>query len=189
MPDDPRADPRDIELMALREQVAQLQARLAQLEQLADTDVLAPVLNRRAFVREIDRTIAAVARYGAPASLIYFDLNGFKLVNDRYGHAAGDAVLTAVAERLVVRVRRADVVGRMGGDEFAVILGQADARSAGAKAAGLAHAISSEPVRFEGAVIPIAASWGVCEIDPDGSPESVLAKADAAMFLRKPESR
>ena len=177
------------ELKALRAQVAQLQAKLARTEQLADTDVLAPVLNRRAFVREVERVIAAVTRYGVVASLIYFDLDGFKAVNDRYGHAAGDAVLTAAAQRLLARVRRADIVGRLGGDEFAVILGRADARHASVKAADLAHAISAEPVRFEDAVIAITASWGVSEIIPGRSAASTLAKADAAMFLRKPEHR
>ena len=188
-PGAPAAGGADGELEALRAQVAELQAKLARAEQLADTDVLAPVLNRRAFVREIERAIAGVARYGVAASLIYFDLDGFKAVNDRYGHAAGDAVLTAAAERLLTRVRRSDIVGRMGGDEFAVILGQADTRRAAAKAAELAHAIAAEPVSFEGVVMKVTASWGVCEIARDGSAESTLAKADAAMFLRKKPDR
>ena len=174
------------EIDALREQIAELEARLARAEQLADTDVLAPVLNRRAFIRELDRATAAVARYGVPASLIFFDLDGFKAVNDRYGHAAGDSVLTAVAERLLAKVRRSDIVGRLGGDEFAVILGQADAQRAGGRARDLAAIISAAPAPADGAQVWIKASWGVCEITPDRSAEQILAVADAAMFLRKP---
>lgn len=183
----PSAVASDQELEALREQIATLEAKLALAEQLADTDVLAPVLNRRAFIRELDRAIAGVARYGVPASLIFFDLDGFKAVNDRYGHAAGDLALTAVAERLLAKVRRSDIVGRLGGDEFAVILGQADAQRAGARARDLAATISAEPAPVHGSEVWIKASWGVCEITPDRSAEQILAVADAAMFLRKPD--
>jgi len=186
-PGAPSAPARAQEIDVLRERIAELEARLAHAEQLADTDVLAPVLNRRAFIRELDRTIAGVARYGVPASLIFFDLDGFKAVNDRYGHAAGDAALTAVAERLLSKVRRSDIVGRLGGDEFAVILGQADAQRASTRARELATTIGSEPAPLGGVELWITASWGVCEITPDHSAEQILAVADAAMFLRKPD--
>src|SRR4051794_41410327 len=106
----------------LRAELLALRARLAEAEGLADRDALTPLLNRRALMRELARTLAAVERYGRPASLVYFDLDGLKAINDRFGHAAGDAVLRAVAQRLIGHVRASDVAGRMGGDEFAVIL-------------------------------------------------------------------
>ena len=174
------------ELTALRAQVAELQAKLARAEQLADTDVLAPVLNRRAFVREIERAIAAVARYGTAASLIYFDLDGFKAVNDRYGHAAGDAVLIAVAERLIADVREADIVGRIGGDEFAILLQHADLNGANIKASALALTVSSAPIRFDGHDIPVSVTFGVRQVGAVDSAEQALSEADAAMYLRKP---
>ena len=136
------------EIDDLRGEVSRLKARLAEAEELADRDALTPVLNRRAFVRELGRIRTFAQRYGSPASLVYFDIDGFKGVNDRYGHAAGDAALQAVAARLAANVRESDIVGRMGGDEFAVILVQADAATAEAKAKSLAAAIETTPIRF-----------------------------------------
>ena len=172
----------------LRREVALLKAKLAEAEGLADADVLAPVLNRRAFVRELKRAIAAVKRYGEPASVLYFDLDGFKAVNDRHGHAAGDAALKAVAERLSASVRTSDVVARLGGDEFAVILTRADGPAARAKADLLAAALAA-PVLFGGAEIRVEASCGVRELVGEDVPEAALAEADAAMFANKPGRR
>ncbi len=175
------------EVADLRAEVLVLQSRLAKAEELADADVLTPVLNRRAFVRELNRTLAAAARYGAKACLLYFDLDGFKAVNDRFGHEAGDKALTFVAECLLANTRRSDVVGRMGGDEFAVILAHTNDASARAKAARLTAAIQAEPVRIDGHSFVVQASCGVRMIDAPATAEKLLAQADAAMFLRKPE--
>src|SRR4051794_32728089 len=103
------------EIEALRQEVAELRRRLAAAGKLADVDALAPVLNRRAFLRELERALDYLSRYGGQACLLYFDLDGFKGVNDRFGHAAGDEALKAVASRLLARVRRSDLVGRLGG--------------------------------------------------------------------------
>ena len=173
------------ELEDLRGEVARLKARLEEAEELADMDVLTPALNRRALMREVQRIGAFARRYGSPASLLYFDLDHFKQVNDRFGHAAGDEALKAVAARLKSLVRASDVVARMGGDEFAVILAQADQNVAEAKAASLAAAIEAEPVRFGEWSAPLLLSWGVRQIDPDRSPDQLLAAADAAMYVRK----
>ena len=175
------------EVAALRAEVIVLQARLADAEELADADVLTPVLNRRAFVRELRRTLAVVARYGAKACLLYFDLDGFKGVNDRFGHEAGDKALTAVAECLLANTRKSDVVGRMGGDEFGVILAHTNEAAARAKAARLTAAIQAQPVQIDGHSFVVQASCGVRMIDATATAEKVLAQADAAMFLRKPE--
>ena len=179
-------DPSRQEVEALRQELAVLKARLGEAEELADADVLTPVLNRRAFVRELNRTIAHAARYGAKACLLYFDLDAFKAVNDRFGHLAGDKVLTMVAARLLAHTRKSDVVGRMGGDEFAVILAHTNEAAARTKAAGLVAAIQSAPVAFDGQDILVRVSCGVRMIDPAASADQTLAEADAAMFLRKP---
>ena len=169
----------------LRGEVARLKARLTEAESLADRDVLTPVLNRRALMRELNRIRTFAQRYGSPASLVYFDLTGFKAVNDRFGHAAGDAALQAVAQRLTAQVRESDVVGRMGGDEFAVILVQADVPTAQAKAASLAQVIERTPVEFGEWSAPLHLSWGVAAVTPEAEPEDIVAAADAAMYARK----
>ncbi len=173
----------------LRGQVASLERRLAEVELLADRDPLTPVLNRRAFVRELERVVAFCARYQAPASLVVFDLDAFKAVNDTQGHAAGDAALTTVARRLLDNVRASDVVGRLGGDEFAVILAQAEQGAAETKAASLVDRLEARPVAHEGQAIAIRLSAGVRAYSPGVDAAEWLAQADAAMFLRKGERR
>jgi diguanylate cyclase (GGDEF)-like protein len=173
------------EIEELRQEVSRLKARLTEAEGLADEDVLTPLLNRRAFVRELRRVLAFTQRYGGPASLIYFDLDGFKAVNDRFGHAAGDVALKTVAERLAGAVRESDIVGRLGGDEFAVILVHADQATALAKAASLAALVEDEPVSCGEWLTPVKISYGVGQIAADATAEQVLAEADAAMYARK----
>src|SRR6478752_9822450 len=125
------------EIDDLRGEVGRLKARLTETEGLADRDALTPLLNRRALIRELGRIRTFSQRYGAAASLVYFDMDDLKGVNDRFGHAAGDAAIKAVADRLLANVRESDIVGRMGGDEFAVILAQAERATAESKAAQL----------------------------------------------------
>ena len=136
-------------------------------------------------MRELGRGLAFIQRYGGPASLIYFDLDGFKAVNDRFGHAAGDTALGAVAERLAANVRESDIVGRLGGDEFGVILVHADLATAAAKAAALAQAIESAPAQCGEWLVPLKVSYGVRKVVPGLGPDQVLAAADAAMYARK----
>ena len=101
-------------------------ARITELETRIDVDPLTETLNRRGFERELKRSLAYVKRYGASAALIYLDLDEFKPINDRHGHAAGDAVLKAIAAALARNVRASDVVARIGGDEFVVLLWNVD---------------------------------------------------------------
>ncbi|WP_333586546.1 GGDEF domain-containing protein [Phenylobacterium sp.] len=175
------------EIDDLRGEVARLKAKLAEAEGLADRDPLTPLLNRRAFMRELARVQTFSRRYSSPASLIYFDLDDFKSINDRFGHAAGDAALKTIAERLTGLVRESDIVARMGGDEFAVLLVQATQRTAEAKAEALARTLESSPIQFGDWSAPIHLSYGVREIPAEGDAESIVAEADAAMFLRKRE--
>jgi len=169
-----------IELNDLRSEIQRLKSRLTEAETAADEDPLTTAKNRRAFIREVKRIAAFAQRYDAPASLVYFDLDDLKGINDRFGHAAGDAVLKAVAERLSHNIRESDIVGRMGGDEFAVLLVQADLPTARAKAEQLARL-----VQVGDWLTPIRVSWGVRQIDPDADPESLVTDADKAMFEMK----
>lgn len=173
------------EIDDLRGEVGRLKGRLSEVEALADRDVLTPLLNRRAFVRELHRVAAFAARYGSPASVAYFDLDGFKSVNDRFGHAAGDMALKAVADRLLANTRETDIVGRLGGDEFAVILVQTDLETANAKAERLRQVIQAMPVDLGDWSAPLRVSYGVRPVEAGADPETILAEADARMFVRK----
>ena len=175
----------DGRIAALTREVEALKAEVERLRLLADYDTLTPVLNRRAFVRELSRTIAYCRRYRAAAAVLYLDLDGFKQVNDRFGHPAGDAALVRVAELLTAQVRESDLVSRLGGDEFAVLLLQLDAQAAAAKAHALAEAIAQEPFCFDGQEFRLGGSFGVRAFDGHADAEAWLAEADAAMFVRK----
>lgn len=169
----------------LAAEVARLERRVAELERLADRDPLLPLLNRRAFVRELGRALAFQARYGGEAALVFFDVDGLKRINDAHGHAAGDAALAAVAQTLVEQVRETDVIGRLGGDEFAVIFTQAPRADAEAKAAALAASVAAQPLVHDGLLIPLSVAWGARVVEPGRTPAELLAEADAAMYLRK----
>src|SRR5581483_432225 len=98
------------EIDQLRRDLGDARSRIEFLERLADEDPLIPVANRRAFLREVTRMIGFTQRYGAPASIIYIDVNHLKSINDSYGHAAGDAALMQIGRTLVEQVRNSDVV-------------------------------------------------------------------------------
>ena len=175
------------EVDRLRQLATDRERRVAYLEQLADEDPLTPLLNRRAFVRELSRMIAFADRYGSPASVIYFDINGMKAINDTHGHAAGDAVLNHVADVLLHHSRTSDAVGRLGGDEFAVILAQADQQIADAKAADLSQRIAEAPLIWEGHEIKIQSAFGAFAFGRTDDAEAVLSAADRAMYQCKQE--
>ena len=173
------------EVQSLRDELDRAKRRMDHLEQLADQDPLTPVMNRRAFVREMSRIMAFAERYGAVSAVLYFDVNGLKEINDTHGHSAGDAVLSHVAETLVASVRSSDVVGRLGGDEFGVILAQADASGAVAKAESLALAISSSPLQWEGLEFNIEVAYGAHSLTPGQEAMDALNAADRAMYELK----
>ncbi len=177
------------EVQNLRHELQQARTRLEDAERAADQDHLLPVLNRRAFVRELTRHISFSARYSTPASLVYFDLDGFKLINDTYGHAGGDAVLTHFAELLTHHVRESDVVGRLGGDEFGVVLTHAGQEQANKKAQSLLETLSAQPAIFNGQALPVGVSYGAFELRACEDAESAMARADEAMYSRKRAAR
>jgi diguanylate cyclase (GGDEF)-like protein len=173
------------EVARLRQELGRTQRRVEHLEQLADQDALAPIANRRAFVREMSRIMSFSQRYGAPSSVLYFDLNGMKEINDTYGHAAGDAALLRVAHTLLDSVRESDVVGRLGGDEFGVLLAQADQNAASEKAAALATAIAGRPLVWEDDEIGLTVAYGAYCFQPNEDVSTALANADRAMYANK----
>jgi diguanylate cyclase (GGDEF)-like protein len=177
----PRARDAIMQLLAevdrLKRELEHSKKMIRELSDQADKDVLLPVYNRRAFVRELTRTVTYGERHGVSAALIYFDLDGFKSVNDGQGHAAGDAVLARVAELMQSAVRQSDVVGRLGGDEFGVILLQSSPEDAAARAAALAQRVSTE--------LGLEMSYGVYPLKGGEDPTAALAAADRAMYAQK----
>lgn len=169
-------------LAAERDALAQ---RLEAAESLADRDTLTPTLNRRAFMRELHRTMSEVERYKAQAAVLYVDLDGFKAVNDGFGHAAGDAVLKHIARQLVDSVRESDVVGRLGGDEFGIILNRVGADEARAKARSLDERIAGAAIVHAGIAHRVGVSIGVHPIASIEDPEIAVARADEAMYAEK----
>jgi diguanylate cyclase (GGDEF)-like protein len=173
------------ERAAMERELAEARARIAQLERLADEDSLAPIANRRAFVRELSRMIAFTRRYGPPSSVIYFDVNGMKQINDNYGHPAGDAALRHVADILSKNIRESDIVGRLGGDEFGVILAQTSQDQATAKAVALAQAIGQTPLRWGKSTIAVSAAYGVYSFTGSDDAQVAIEAADKAMYQQK----
>jgi diguanylate cyclase (GGDEF)-like protein len=177
------------EVIALRADAAALHSQLDEAESLADNDALCPVFNRRAFEREVRREIALAGRFKTPLSLIFMDLDGFKQVNDVFGHAIGDDVLLRISNILVDRTRETDIVGRLGGDEFAVVLAHSSVTGSLEKARQLSEAIDALTVRdgeqVDGPGVSIGASCGVVEWQPGQTAAQLIAHADQAMFAEK----
>ena len=173
----------DLELLALKAAPAIGNARrYGEARQLADTDALTGLHNRRTFHETLSREVARAQRYGRTLALIVLDLDDFKLVNDTHGHLAGDAVLTAVGERLRSVARTADVACRIGGEEFAVILPECSLADAEAFYQRLATAISTKPISEIGSV---QFSAGIGELRPDDDPVSLFERADRSLYAAK----
>jgi diguanylate cyclase (GGDEF)-like protein len=173
------------EVEALKAELAAARAQIAELEVRADIDPLLDILNRRGFERELTRSLAYVKRYGTPAVLLYIDLDGFKSVNDQYGHTVGDAVLQAVAAALVGEVRASDVIGRLGGDELAILLWNVSELAAAAKAAALEQTVAAAVLPSVPTALRVGASAGIAMLDPSDTCASVIDRADRAMYARK----
>ena len=173
----------------LKRELAIARARVGELEARADIDPLLDILNRRGFERELKRALAHVKRYGTQAVLMFVDLDGFKAINDRYGHGAGDLLLKAVARELIGHVRASDIVGRIGGDEFGVLLWRLEGPQATAKARQLEAMIAQVGIPHGKARIEVAASIGVAPLVEGASPADTIAAADQAMYARKDERR
>ena len=177
------------EVVRLESELAAMRERIAELEAHVERDPLTGIMNRRGFARELARVAAHVRRYGGNAALIYLDLDRFKPVNDRHGHAAGDAVLKAVATALVGWVRASDAVARVGGDEFAVLLWNLSAQAARNKADALERAIATMAVAWGEQRLMVGATAGVAELAVETNVEDLVAGADAAMYERKRQAK
>lgn len=173
------------EVHKLRTQLVNARETINELESLADRDPLLDILNRRAFVRELSRTLAMIERYGTRASLVFIDVNGMKTINDVMGHAAGDAALEHVAQTVAHNIRQTDAIGRLGGDEFGVILVEADQETAQKKGNALADLVAAEPVAWSGEPFTARISIGAVEIKKGATVDQALETADFEMYRKK----
>lgn len=172
------------EIERLRAEVEALRLRAEAAEAAADHDVLTPALNRRGFVAAMNRTMAYCTRYSAPAVLLYVDLDGFKSVNDEFGHAVGDETLRDVGQILMKHSRGINVVSRYGGDEFAVLLVETSKAGARLYADRIREVVAKYPFSH-GKVI--TASFGVASLPDDeaGTAEDLFRAADEALYAAK----
>ncbi|HYU95029.1 MAG TPA: GGDEF domain-containing protein [Sphingomicrobium sp.] len=173
------------EIGRLRAQIAQLEQRVEQLDLLAHQDTLVSLPNRRGFMRELEVLVDRARRYGETGAMLYVDLDGLKMINDTFGHKAGDEALIQVAQLLVGGVRRSDVVARIGGDEFGILLGHANELSAHETAGRLVDMIADCDFMHEGDALPLSVAIGVAVIGADDEPEAIMARADEEMYRRK----
>ncbi|CAN5237023.1 hypothetical protein BH18ACT12_BH18ACT12_18060 [soil metagenome] len=176
-------DVRQMETLALRAGPAIENARrFREARQLADLDALTGLHNRRFFHETLARECARAHRYERKLSLIVFDLDDFKEINDRIGHLPGDAVLAEAAERVRDVVRTADIACRVGGDEFAVILPESSIEDADQLYRRLLTAVSSRPIGQAG---KLYLSAGVAELRAEDDPVSLFQRADDALYRAK----
>lgn len=164
---------------------------LGQLEYFADHDPLTSLYNQRRFRIEVDRQLAYGRRHGAGGAVLMLDLDHFKTINDQFGHAAGDALIIAVATALVANSRETDVVARLGGDEFAILLPESNLSEAASHAESILTALRAVVVEGAGQGMTVAASCGVAGfISNDGQcADDVLINADLALYQVKESGR
>ena len=163
--------------------------RIATLEALSTTDELTGLPNRRAFETFMASDLARAARDGHGGTLAFLDLDRFKSINDRYGHAAGDAVLCQLALRLRPAARTADCLARLHGDEFVLAMPGATRGQAEARLTELAARVEKQPLRFADSLIPVGISYGLSDYDGSTDLPALLRDCDRAMYLRKQARR
>ena len=160
-------------------------AALRALEDMARHDELTGLVNRHAVFDQVSRALQGDVRSGTRVGMVFCDLDGFKSVNDTYGHSAGDALLRSIARRLERAVRSVDVVARIGGDELLVVLnGVRDLDDAVAIAEKI-RAEVRQPTPIPGGTVTVSASVGVAVAEPGETIDDIVARADAAMYDAK----
>lgn len=176
---------------AVFQDISQRKQMEAELRRLATTDPLTGLANRRSFVGAMEQEIERIRRFpGTEAALLMFDLDHFKGINDSLGHAAGDQVLKEFARRLQERLRKIDLAGRLGGEEFAVLLPGTGSGGACTLAGRLLREAAGAPMTIEGRELTVTVSIGVASLSAsDETPDATLHRADMALYAAKAEGR
>jgi diguanylate cyclase (GGDEF)-like protein len=156
---------------------------------LATHDALTHLVNRPELLNRMSRFLSQPVTAGRQVAVLFLDLDGLKTINDAYGHAAGDDVLVAVAERISAQVRADDLVARLGGDEYVVVLSSVHAVADAGLVAAKIHQAMSEPIVLDGQQIPVTVSIGLSAADIGEDPDLVLRHADTALYRAKESGR
>jgi diguanylate cyclase (GGDEF)-like protein len=181
-----------VQIKRLRQEMSQhielmtrLKLRAEEFHKLATLDSLTGLYNRRLAEQRLTGEVSRSQRYGHPLTVMMFDLNGFKQINDRYGHAAGDLVLRSFAEQLSKAIRASDLAVRMGGDEFMVLLPECQPD----QVRSLLDRLSTIEVEFREARIPVTYSAGWAGYRPGETAEEILERADQDLYANKRASK
>lgn len=177
------------EIEKLRREVRTLRIANGELERIVGRDTLTPVHNRRYFINALNQRIMRLERYGTRAAIVFVDVDGLKCLNDTHGHGAGDFALVHVAQLLAANIRNTDVVARIGGDEFALILEEMGEEEAQAKIAQLAGVLAQSRCDYCDVPLRVGASFGLAILRGGDRDEDVMARADAAMYATKRRGR
>jgi diguanylate cyclase (GGDEF)-like protein len=171
---------------ALANKNIELQAVIAQADEVVHTDPLTLLPNRRLILAECQREVTRSERYASPLTVSMLDLDNFKLVNDRFGHAAGDRVLSKVSTELRAHIRQPDEIGRYGGDEFLVILPDSTTSAAAEQANRLCQQVRSMELAVRQEVVRLTLSVGIAQLKPRGEGwQGLLERADRALYQAK----
>ncbi len=175
---------------ALREAERKLRESLEREQVLARTDGLTGLINRRHFLELAKHEYAVARRYGLPLSVVLFDIDGFKNINDSLGHLAGDEILKSVARRAGEQLRSADVLARYGGEEFIVLVPESSAQNAAVVAERIRKGIAERRIRTTAGTAAVTVSAGVGEIHSDSDTlEDLIRRADQALYDAKGKGR
>ena len=173
------------EIERLKAEIARAESRISELEARADTDPLLDIRNRRGFMRELKRSIAHLQRYKGEAALLFIDLDGFKAVNDIHGHAAGDAILKAVAHEAHRQCARLRYRGAAGRRRILRAVVESGGRACRGQGARVGTADRSGGRAYGETLLSVGASAGVVQLAAEAVPEQVIDAADKAMYERK----
>ena len=171
--------------LLLERENARLRMRITELERLVSTDTLTPLFNQRHFIEELDRWCWRAHRYGGTYGLLFCDVDRLKAVNDIQGHSFGDDVLRGMAKALLGAVRKSDIVSRVGGDEFTVLLDSISVEQLAEKTASMRALFSEFPIKTNGPTLNVSVSVGSVLIESGSKANEVLDAADQAMYVHK----
>lgn len=173
------------EIALLRAALGKCASRIAELDRLANLDPLVDLPNRRNFLTRLEASIADVHRHDVDSAVMFLDVDGLKVINDKFGHEAGDEALVEVAKLLMASVRSGDLVARLAGDEFAILLQRTDELSAWRTALRIVESVDECRFCVDGLCVELSVAVGVAMIRRGDTAKAVLSRADREMYRIK----